>query len=41
MRNSDLWWSFTHSKVAIAGAVILAVLILTALFAPLIAAQNP
>mgnify|MGYP002338267264 CR=1 FL=1 len=41
MRNSDLWWSFTHSKVAIAGAIILAILILTALFAPLIAAQNP
>ncbi|RZS77733.1 peptide/nickel transport system permease protein [Phyllobacterium myrsinacearum] len=41
IRNSDLWWSFTHSKVAIAGAVILAILILTAVFAPLIAAQNP
>ncbi|MDQ0995097.1 peptide/nickel transport system permease protein [Phyllobacterium ifriqiyense] len=41
IRNSDLWWSFKHSKVAIAGAVILAVLILTAVFAPLIAMQNP
>ena len=41
LRNSDLWWSFTHSKAAIIGATILAVLILTALFAPLIAPQNP
>ncbi|MET3648416.1 ABC transporter permease [Phyllobacterium ifriqiyense] len=41
IRNSDLWWSFKHSKVAIVGAVILAVLILTAVFAPLIAMQNP
>ncbi len=28
IRNSDLWWSFKHSKVAIVGAVILAVLTL-------------
>jgi peptide/nickel transport system permease protein len=41
LRNSDLWWSFTHSKAAIIGATILAVLILTALLAPLIAPQNP
>ena len=41
LRNSDLWWSFTYSKAAIIGATILAVLILTALFAPLIAPQNP
>ena len=41
LRNSDLWWSFTHSKAAIIGATILAVLILTALIAPLIAPQNP
>lgn len=41
IRNSDLWWSFTHSKVAMASAVLLAILILTAIFAPLIAVQNP
>ncbi|MGZ9724235.1 ABC transporter permease [Rhizobium miluonense] len=41
LRSSDLWWSFTHSKAAIIGATILAVLILTALLAPLIAPQNP
>ncbi len=41
LRNSDLWWSFTHSKAAIIGATILAILILTALLAPLIAPQNP
>lgn len=41
LRNSDLWWSFTHSKTAIFGATILAILILTALLAPLIAPQNP
>lgn len=41
LRSSDLWWSFTHSKAAIIGATILAILILTALLAPLIAPQNP
>ncbi|OCI93822.1 ABC transporter permease [Rhizobium sp. AC27/96] len=41
LRNSDLWWSFTHSKAAVIGATILAILILTALLAPLIAPQNP
>ncbi|MGO4830830.1 EamA family transporter [Rhizobiaceae sp. 2RAB30] len=41
LRDSDIWWSFTRSKTAIAAALILAVLILTALFAPLIAVQNP
>ncbi|WP_404944598.1 ABC transporter permease [Rhizobium rhizogenes] len=41
LRNSDLWWSFIHSKAAIIGATILAILILTALLAPLIAPQNP
>ncbi|TXI07008.1 MAG: ABC transporter permease [Rhizobium sp.] len=39
--NSDLWWSFTHSRAAIIGAIVLAVLILTAVLAPLIAPQNP
>lgn len=41
LRDSDIWWSFTRSKTAIVAALILAVLILTALFAPLIAVQNP
>ncbi|MGV1759874.1 ABC transporter permease [Rhizobium sp. A22-96] len=41
LRNSDLWWSFIHSKAAIIGATILAILILTALLAPVIAPQNP
>ncbi|PSJ56892.1 ABC transporter permease [Pseudaminobacter soli (ex Li et al. 2025)] len=41
IRNSDVWWSFTHSKSAIVAAVILAVLVLAAVFAPLIAPQNP
>ncbi|OYR22516.1 ABC transporter permease [Brucella pseudogrignonensis] len=41
IRKSDLWWSFTHSKTAMVSASLLAVLILTAIFAPLIAPQNP
>ncbi|MFT3998641.1 MAG: ABC transporter permease [Rhizobium sp.] len=41
LRNSDLWWSFTHSKAAIIGATVLAILVLTAILAPLIAPQNP
>lgn len=41
IRSSDLWSSFIHSKAAILGATILAILILTALLAPLIAPQNP
>lgn len=41
LRDSDIWWSFTASPTAIAAALILGVLVLTALFAPLIAVQNP
>lgn len=41
IRESDGWWSFTHSKSALIAAVILAILIFTAVFAPLIAPQNP
>ena len=41
IRNSDVWWSFTHSKSAMIAAVVLAVLVLAAVFAPLIAPQNP
>ncbi|NRP21318.1 Dipeptide transport system permease protein DppC [Ensifer adhaerens] len=40
-RQSDLWWSFTRSPSAIAGALILTILILAALAAPLISPQNP
>ncbi|MGY6411041.1 MAG: ABC transporter permease [Alkalilacustris sp.] len=41
MRRSDLWWSFTHHRPAMAAAVLLAVLVITAFAAPLIAPQNP
>jgi peptide/nickel transport system permease protein len=41
IRNSDLWWSFTRNKSAMFSAALLALLILTALFAPLITPQNP
>ena len=41
IRQSDIWWSFTHSKLAIFSAILLALLILTAVFAPWIAPQNP
>lgn len=41
IRNSDLWWSFTHSWSARIGAVLLILLIGTALLAPYIAPQNP
>lgn len=41
IRRSDLWYSFTRSKSAMIAAVVLAILILTAIFAPLIAPQNP
>ena len=41
LRNSDLYYSFCQSWTARLGAVILTLLILTALFAPWIAPQNP
>jgi peptide/nickel transport system permease protein len=41
IRNSDVWWSFTQSRSAKISALLLAILILTAVFAPLIAPQNP
>lgn len=41
LRKSDLWYSFTHSKTAMFAAAMLAILILTAVFAPLLAPQNP
>ncbi|MCZ7485936.1 MULTISPECIES: ABC transporter permease [Rhizobium/Agrobacterium group] len=41
MRDSDLYWSFSHSKSAKISALVLSILILAAIFAPLIAPQNP
>ncbi|ANV25764.1 ABC transporter permease [Rhizobium pusense] len=41
MRDSDLYWSFSRSKSAKISALILAILILAAVFAPWIAPQNP
>ncbi len=41
IRNSDVWWSFTQSRSAQISALVLAILILAAIFAPLIAPQNP
>lgn len=41
IRNSDLYWSFSHSRSAKISALILTILILAAIFAPLIAPQNP
>ncbi|WP_347309621.1 ABC transporter permease [Defluviimonas sp. SAOS-178_SWC] len=41
LRDSDLWWSFSHSKSAVGAAIVLAFVILTAMFAPLLSPQNP
>ncbi|MFN4098243.1 MAG: ABC transporter permease [Pararhodobacter sp.] len=41
IRRSDLWYSFTHHKSAMGAALLLAVLILSAAFAPWITPQNP
>lgn len=41
LRESDLWWSFTRNKPAMAAAVLLFIMITTAFAAPLIAPQNP
>lgn len=40
-RQSDLWWSFTHSKAAIFAAGLLAFLVVTSFAAPLYVPQNP
>ncbi len=40
-RQSDLWWSFTHNRGAMAAAGLLAVLIVSAFAAPLYVPQNP
>jgi peptide/nickel transport system permease protein len=39
--DSDVAWSFRHSPIAIASAIVATLLILAAIFAPLIAIQNP
>lgn len=41
IRNSDIWWSFRNSRPAQISAFVLMILILAAIFAPLIAPQNP
>ncbi len=41
IRRSDLWWSFTQHKAAMAAAALLVLLILAAAFAPWITPQNP
>ena len=41
IRQSDLWWSFTHSWSARVAACLLILLIGTAFFAPVFAPQNP
>ena len=41
IRKSDLWWAFTHSVSARAAAILLLVLLGSAVLAPLIAPQNP
>jgi peptide/nickel transport system permease protein len=39
--DSDLWWSFTRSPVTVLSAIVAAVCILGAVFAPWIAPHNP
>jgi peptide/nickel transport system permease protein len=39
--ESDLWWSFTRSPVTVVSAIVAAVCILGAVFAPWIAPHNP
>jgi peptide/nickel transport system permease protein len=41
LRQSDLWWSFTHHPSAMIAACVLAVLILSAFLAPWFVPQNP
>ena len=41
IRRSDLWYSFTRSPVAMVAATVVTVIVLAALFAPLITPQNP
>ena len=39
--DSDLFWSFRHDRVAVGAAIVLALVLLTALLAPLIVPQDP
>lgn len=39
--DSDLWWSFRNSKSAVGAAVVLILVILTAILAPALSPQNP
>lgn len=39
--ESDFMWSFRHAPVAMVSALVVAVLVLAAVFAPLIAPHNP
>lgn len=41
LRDSDLWWSFSHSRSAVGAAIALGLVVLTALFAPVLSPQNP
>lgn len=41
MRDSDLWYSFTRSPLALVSALVVALFVLAALFAPLIAPHDP
>lgn len=41
LRQSDLWWSFTHQRSAVFAAVLLTVLIVSAFTAPLYAPHRP
>jgi peptide/nickel transport system permease protein len=38
---SDLWWSFTRSKLTMVAAAVTAVIVFASLFAPVIAPYNP
>lgn len=40
-RDSDLWWSFTRSKLTVVSAVVTAVIVGSALLAPVIAPYDP
>jgi len=39
--DSDMWWSFKHSPLTIAAAVVTVLMIFSAIFAPIIAPFNP
>ncbi len=41
LRDSDLWHSFTASKITVVAAVVTALMFFVAIFAPLITPQNP